>query len=158
MTSTRKSVSSISLLNYSSVYVCVCVCVHMHVHLSGHAFVLSHVRLFVTPWTVAHQAPLSMEFPRQEYWSGLPFFTPGDLLDPEIEPTSPVSCALQVDSLPTEPGKPSLLSGTHNLTLEKGPGPSLRGLPSIKERIAVILMAKVEEWIQGLWKPAALNK
>ena len=43
---------------------------------------LSHVRLFVTPWTVAHQAPPSMGFPRQEYWSGLPFPSPGDLPDP----------------------------------------------------------------------------
>ena len=54
--------------------------------------------------TVAHQAPLSMEFSRQEYWSGLPCPSPGDLSDPEIEPGSP---ALQADSLPTElPGKP----------------------------------------------------
>ena len=45
---------------------------------------LSHVQLFVTPWTVAHQAPLSMGFPRQEYWSGLPFAAPGDLADPGI--------------------------------------------------------------------------
>ena len=51
-----------------------------------------------TPWTVAHQAPLSMEFPRQEYWSGLSCPSPGDLLDPGIEPKSP---ALQVDSLPS---------------------------------------------------------
>jgi len=43
----------------------------------------------VTPWAVAHQAPLSMGFSRQEYWSGLPFPTPGDLPDPEIEPMSP---------------------------------------------------------------------
>ena len=57
----------------------------------------------MTPWTVARQAPLSMEFSRQEYWSGLPFPSPGDLPDPGIEPRSP---ALQVDSLPTElPGK-----------------------------------------------------
>ena len=46
------------------------------------------VHLFATPWTVAHQAALSMEFSRQEYWSGLPFPTPGDLPDPEIKPTS----------------------------------------------------------------------
>ena len=68
---------------------------------------LSHfrrVRLFATPWTIAHQAPLSMGFSRQEYWSGLPCPPPGDLPDPGIEPMSP---ALQVDSLPTEPpGKP----------------------------------------------------
>ena len=43
----------------------------------------------VTPWTATHQAPLSMGFPRQEYWSGLPFPSPGDLLDPGIEPRSP---------------------------------------------------------------------
>ena len=48
--------------------------------------VLSHVGLFATPWTVALQAPLSMEFPRQAYWSGLPSPSPGDLLDLEIEP------------------------------------------------------------------------
>ena len=54
--------------------------------------VLSHfsrVRFFVTPWTVAHQAPLPMGFFRQEYWSGLPFPSPGDLPNPGIEPTSP---------------------------------------------------------------------
>ena len=60
---------------------------------------LSHVRLFVTPWTVAHQAPLSMGFSRQEYWSGLPFTSPGDLPDPGIEPRSP---ALQADALTSE--------------------------------------------------------
>ena len=65
---------------------------------------LSHVRLFVTAWTAARQAALSMGFSRQEYWSGLPCPPPGDLPDPGIEPASP---ALQVDSLPTEPpGKP----------------------------------------------------
>ena len=64
-------------------------------------------RLFAALWTVALQAPLSMEFSRQEYWSGLPFPTPGDLPDPGIEPVSPMSPALQVDSFPTEqPGKP----------------------------------------------------
>ena len=50
---------------------------------------LSHVQLFVTPWAVAHQAPLSLEFSRQDYWSGLPFPSPGDLPDPRIEPRSP---------------------------------------------------------------------
>ena len=50
---------------------------------------LSRVQLFVIPYTVAHQAPLSMEFSRQEYWSGLPFPSPGDLPDPGIEPGSP---------------------------------------------------------------------
>ena len=65
---------------------------------------LSLVQLFVTPWTVAHQPPLSMGFSRQEYWSGLPCPVPGDLPDPGIEPESP---ALQADALPPEPpGKP----------------------------------------------------
>ena len=48
----------------------------------------SHVQLFTTAWTVACQVPLSMEFSRQEYWSGLPCLSPGDLPDPGIEPTS----------------------------------------------------------------------
>ena len=55
---------------------------------------LSRVQLFETPWTVAHQVLLSMELSRQEYWSGLPFPTPGDLPNPGIEPTSLVSPAL----------------------------------------------------------------
>ena len=54
----------------------------------------------VTSWTVAHQAPLSMEFSRQEYWSGLPFPSPGDLPDPGIEPGSP---EWKADSLPSQP-------------------------------------------------------
>ena len=57
-------------------------------------YVLSRVQLFATPWTVAHQAPLSMEFFKQEYWSGLPFPSPGDLPDPGIKPTFLVSPAL----------------------------------------------------------------
>ena len=65
---------------------------------------LSHVRRFATLWTVAHQAPPSTGFSRQEYWSGLPFPSPGDLPDPGTEPRSP---ALQADALTSEPlGKP----------------------------------------------------
>ena len=64
----------------------------------------SHVQLFATPWTVAQQVPLSMGFSRPEYWSGLPFPSPGELPNPGIEPRSPV---LQEDSLPSEtPRKP----------------------------------------------------
>ena len=67
----------------------------MHSHTHTYVLcVLSHVWLFETPWTVAYQTMLSMEFSRQEHWSGLPFPTPGDLLNPGIEP---VSSALQVD-------------------------------------------------------------
>ena len=61
-----------------------------------HAQPLSRVQFFATSWTATCQAPLSMGFPRQEYWSGLPFSPPGDLPDPRIEPVSP---ALQADSL-----------------------------------------------------------
>ena len=65
--------------------------------------VLSHVWLFVTHWTVAHQAPLSLGLYGQKYWSGLPFLSPGHLPNPGIEPESPVSTALQADSLAAEP-------------------------------------------------------
>ena len=67
---------------------------------------LSRVQVFATPWTVACWGPLSVEFPRQEYWSE--FSSPGDLPDPRIEPGSH---ALQADSLPSEPpGKPTVVS------------------------------------------------
>ena len=81
---------------------------------------LSHVGLFATPWTVAYQASLSMGFSRQEYWSGLPFPSPGDLPDPGIEPRFP---ALEADALTSilspgdlpdpgiEPGSPALQAG-----------------------------------------------
>ena len=67
---------------------------------------------FATPWTVVHQVPLSMGFPRKESWSGLPFPFPGDVPDLGIEPRSP---ALQADTLPSElPGKPTLMKVTYN--------------------------------------------
>ena len=59
-----------------------------------HICALSHARFFVTPWTVTRQAPLSMVFSRQDYWSGWPFPTPGDLSYPGIESTSLLSPAL----------------------------------------------------------------
>ena len=78
---------------------------------------LSRVRLLATPWTIAHQAPLSMGFSRQEYWSGLPCPPPGDLPNPGIKPRSP---ALQADSLPSEsPGKPKN-TGMGSLSLLQG--------------------------------------
>ena len=68
-----------------NIYLCLCVCVYM---------LLSCVQLFATPWTVAFQAPLSMEYcSGQEYWSGLPFPTPEDLPNPRIKPASLVSPA-----------------------------------------------------------------
>ena len=76
---------------------------------------LSRVRLFVTPWTVAYQAPLSMGFSRQEYWSGLPFPSPGHLPNPGIKPGSPT---LEADTLTSEPpGKPKqmLSLGIYNV-------------------------------------------
>ena len=73
---------------------------------------LSHAWLLATPWTVACQAPLSMEFSRQEYWSGLPFPSPGDIPNPGIKYRSP---ALKTDSLPSEPpGKPKTLNKNEN--------------------------------------------
>ena len=65
------------------------------------------IQLFVTPWTAAYQAPLSMAFSRQEYWSELPFPTPGDLPDPWVKPVSFTSLALTGGFVTTAPsGKP----------------------------------------------------
>ena len=87
-----------------NVCVCVCVCVYVLSH-------FSHVWLFVTLWIIVLQAPLSLGFSRQEYWSGLPCLPSGDLLNPGIKPMFPASPAFQVDYLPTEPpGKPYSIS------------------------------------------------
>ena len=72
---------------------------------------LSRARLLVTPWTAAHQTPLSKEVSRQEYWSGLPCPPPGGLPKPGIKPRSP---ALQVDSLPSEPPGLGQLDSNHS--------------------------------------------
>ena len=88
-----KECSDVWLTPFSISVVRVCVCAPLF--------------LTATPWTVAHQAPLSLVFPRQEYWNGLPFSSPGDPPDLRIEPGSLVSPALRVDSLPlASPGKP----------------------------------------------------
>ena len=69
----------------------------------------SHVQLFAAPWTVVHQPPLSIEFSRQEYWSGLPFPPPVDLPNLGIKPVSPVSPVLASKFFTTEPpGKPEV--------------------------------------------------
>ena len=84
---------------------------------------LSHVRLFATPRTVAYHAPPSMGFSRQEYWSGLPFPSPGDLPDLGIEPRSLV---LQADTLPSElPGKPNRVYRYHKIAHHPPAPPSL---------------------------------
>ena len=90
---------------------------------------LSHVLLFATPWTAAHQAPLSMGFCRQEYWNRLPFSSPEDLPDPGIEPGSP---AWQVDSLssepPAKPGNIQIFPSDHKRC------PSYMGILPLKKR------------------------
>ena len=97
------------------VCVIVCVCV-----------LVSRIQLFVIPWTVAHQAPWSMKFSRQEYWSGLPFPFPGYLPDPGIEPGS---SALWADCLLFEPAeKPKDTEGSPCQTMRaKKCPPNLRG-------------------------------
>ena len=78
---------------------------------------LSHVRLFTTPWTAAHQVPLSMGFSRQEYGSGFPLPSPGDLPDPGTEPVSLVSPAVAGGFLTTAlPGKPHNIVTVANKT------------------------------------------
>ena len=96
---------------------------------------LSLVRLFATSQTAASQAPLSMEFSRQEYWNGLPFPSPGDLPDSGIELRSP---ALQVDALPSKPsGKPKNRAvGCHSLFQEIFPTKGLNpGLPHCRQTL-----------------------
>ena len=87
--------------------------------------VLSCVQLFATPWTAAHQATLSMEFSRQEHWSGLPLPTSRDFPDPEIEPMSPVSPALAGGFLSTKP------PGKHSGQQIRLPFPPSLAFPSL---------------------------
>ena len=90
-----------------------CMCAHAHMGVHTHSVMSDSV----TPWTVAHQAPLSMKFSRQENWSGLPFSPPGDLPNPGIKLTSLLSSALQANSLPwSHWGSPLItISGLYNL-------------------------------------------
>ena len=84
-----------------------------YVHTMQCAKLLSDVRLFVTPWTGALQAPLSMGFSRREYWSVLPCHPPGNIPDPGIKPKFPACPALQANSLPlVPPGNPTSKTGT----------------------------------------------
>ena len=107
---------------------------------------------FATPQTIAHQAPLSMEFSRQEYWNGLPCPPPGDLPNPGIEPGSP---ELQVDSLPAElPEKPwstvyyytiLLISMSSIETMGKVKFREIKNLPK------VTLLISIESGFTGAW-------
>ena len=107
----NNSASSYSVFHYLITLLCdiahTCVCVCPYIILTTNLSKwksLSRVWLFATPWIVACPASLSMDYSRPDYWSGLPFPSPGDLPNPGIEPRS---SALQVDSLPSEPpGKP----------------------------------------------------
>ena len=101
-----------------------------------------HVWLFVTLWTVAHQAPLAMGFSRQEYWNGLPCSPPGDLPYPGIKPRSPT---LQADSSPSESlGKPRVI-----ISISKGPGP-FRGPGGIPHQ------ASTYELSSAIWGPGGI--
>ena len=73
-----------------------------------HACMLSHIPLFATPWTEAHQASLSMELSRKEYWSGLPFPPPADLPDPGIKPASPALAGRFFTTAPSENPKEAI--------------------------------------------------
>ena len=99
----------------------------------------SRVRLFVTPWTVSRQAPLSMELSRQEYWSGLPFPPVGDLPDSGIEPAAP---AWQMDSLPLcHLGSPFL----YQVALHK------RSHYYLKKLLDIVLLIKINSiYVLGL--------
>ena len=103
--------------------VCVCAC----------AQALSHVQLFVTALSVAHQAPLSMEFCRQEYWSGLPFPSL-DLPDSEIKPVSPASPAFQADSLPLSYQGPFQFNSVQSLSRVRLCDPMNCSMPQLPVR------------------------
>ena len=99
---------------YIYTYTYIYICIHTHVCLCVCTQSLSCIWLFASPWTVACQAPLSMEFSRKEYWSGLPFPPPGDLPDLGIEPSSP---ALAGRFFTTEPpGKLFICTHTQSYT------------------------------------------
>ena len=110
---------------------------------------LGCVRLFATLWTVARQAPLSMGFSRQEYWSGLPFPSPGDLPNPGIEPRSP---ALEADALTSEPPGKQTEYIMRNAGLEEtqaGIKTSRRNINNLRYADNTTLMAESEEELKA---------
>ena len=109
---------------------------------------LSRVWLFATLWTIAHQAPPPMGFSRQEYWSGLPFPSPGDLPDSGIEPRSPT---LQADALTSEPpGKPWCPNYNYSVSKAKEVFPS----GSVVKNMATMQ----ENWVRSLGPKDSLEK
>ena len=119
---------------------------------------LSHVRLFVTPWTIAHQVPLSMEFSKQQYWSGLPFPTPGDRPDPGIEPTTSVSPALPGGFFTTEPPGTPLLKHQFSSVTQSCPtlcdpmNCSTPGLP-VHHQLLEFTQTHIH-WVSGAIQPS----
>ena len=118
-----------------------------------HACVLSRysrVQLFVTPWTVAHQAPLSMGFSRQEYWSGLPCPSPGDLPDPGIEPMSLMSPALADGFFTTSATWEAPISGLNCLLMRLlSRGKKLHPVPGLTSGLGSGYPGRVLIMLQG---------
>ena len=108
-------------------------CTHRFMHMCMHSS--SVMFNSATPWTVARQAPLSMGFSRQAYWSGLPFPAPGDLPDPAIKPRSP---KLRADSLPSESPGNLLHTGVSSHSLPKGIFPTQAGLQHCKQALYLL--------------------
>ena len=110
---------------------------------------ISRVQLFATPWTVVRQAPLSVKLPRQEYWSGLPFASPGDLPDPGIKPMSPPLAGIFFTTeLPRKPlfYEPySIISLWSTLLLQFGVRPILLLL---QDRVITIEMKMMEKLLR----------
>ena len=92
------NVLSLNVLTFVFIWLCWIICLWFS-YFTSFARLLCHIQLFATLWIIAHEAPLSMGFPRQEYWSGLLYSSPGALPNPGIWPAFPASPTLQVDSL-----------------------------------------------------------
>ena len=116
---------------------------------------LSRVRLFATPWTVAYQTPPSIGFSRQEYWSGLPFPSLGDLLNPGTEPRSPT---LQADSLPSEPPGTGSIPGSGRSTREGIGYPLQYSCASLVAQLVKNLPTMSETWVASLGWEDPLEK
>ena len=108
---------------------------------------LSPVRFFATPQTIAHQGPLPMGFPRQEYWTGLPVLSPGDLPDPGIEPASSVSPSLAGGFFTTTPpGKPTHLNDTSSFRGSQLPLNALNARTMGRKEAFLLLSIKEAKW------------